>query len=452
VLGDSYFGVVPVLLVLLAIFRSKQNWIVIPLFCVAIYTLLSSTGSNLGLIYVNYFIPLWNKIREPARHLYLFGLAASTLAAFGFEYVISPKRFSKFDVRRLGLVSGLFAVLLVASWRVRQGYATLISDSILICSLGLFLALLVAWRFLPKTSGLNQVTLAAITVCPMLWYPPPILKVQDNDYFAVENLRSHRVLQEVAKIADAGNYRLIVTDDGLDAQYWSMNAIYYRLRTFSAFMNPLPSTQTLEMFAAPSAPRYAQLLGGKYYLNCHNPRSAPGGYLLEREIEGCSLYSTQTAQPYYFLSTKVGAYSTVKEFFDGIDEGSARQGRVLVPSEDMRQVSGWLGAANGPLNWSVFREQRSMNSLDLGLKTDRKSLLVLNEYFRKDWQVTVNGKSQKLFKVNLNQIGVFLPEGTSDVHFEYRPLLFLALLHIQRAAFVMLAVGVIAMAKSSLSK
>src|SRR5262249_989878 len=80
--GDSYLGLVPVFLALFGVFRWKQNWIVLPLFVLALYTLLSSAGANLGFAYINYMIPLLNKIREPARHLYVFALATSTLAAF----------------------------------------------------------------------------------------------------------------------------------------------------------------------------------------------------------------------------------------------------------------------------------------------------------------------------------------------------------------------------------
>jgi len=51
--------------------------------------------------------------------------------------------------------------------------------------------------------------------------------------------------------------------------------------------------------------------------------------------------------------------------------------------------------------------------LNLLLKTNRRSLLVLNEYFRPAWQATLNGQSQKLLRVNLNQIALLLPEGTN---------------------------------------
>jgi uncharacterized membrane protein YfhO len=444
---------VPVFLALFGIFRSKQNWLVLPLFFVATYTLFSSTGTNLGFAYINYVIPLWNKIREPARHLYVFALAASTLAGFGFEYLTSPEAFRKSRLTGQWLIF-VFLILLFGSWSVRKAYSTLISDSVLIWFLTLFLVILFLSRFVPKLNGYSQAILAAVVVGPMLWYPAPILTVQNNDYFTEDNLRSHRVLQEVAKIKDAADYRLIVTDNRLNPQYWSMNATYYGLRTFYAFMNPLPSTQSVEMFMALSFPRYSQLLGAKYYLNCDDGRTAPADYSLDREIEDCRLYSSPDARPHYFLSAEIGPYSGTKEFFERIQRSDAELNRVSIEARDMREVSDWLGAraAVQRLTWKMLQEKRSLNAVDMRLRTNRASILILNEYFRNEWHASVNGKTQKLFRVNLNQIAVLLPEGVSDVHFEYKPRLFIELLYLQRIAFALLTVVVFVMAISSLKK
>ena len=306
VIGDSYLGVLPVFLLLFSIFKAKRHWIVAPLFLLALYTLLSSTGANLGLAYINYVIPLWNKIREPGRHLYVFALAACTLVAFGFEHLIewneAPRKFAR---RKHALVFSAFLVLLMGSYWVRRGYETLIGDSTLLWSFLAFLVLLAGSRLVPRVNGLCNGLLAAIVIFPSLHYPVPIVRISEGDYFMEDNLRSHRVLQEVAKIHDVRDYRLIIADKKFSTQFWSMNASYYGLRTFQAFMNPLP-TQAQEMFMAPDVPHYSQLLGAKYYLSCTDPSSAPNDYSFEREIEGCRLYSTNQARPYYFLASGIG--------------------------------------------------------------------------------------------------------------------------------------------------
>ena len=255
-----------------------------------------------------------------------------------------------------------------------------------------------------------------------------------------ENLRSHRALQEIAKIPDVENYRLIVHDSHFSPQFWSMNAAYYRLRTFEAFMNPLPFGEAQEMFAAPLLPRYAQLLGAKYDLDCGESTSAAPGYSLEREIEGCKLYATTDVQPHFFLSTEIGlSYSNVQQFLDTFRRTDADLTKLYISSKDSREISDWLGDAR-PLRWETAGEQATQNSLDLHIQTNRRSLLVLNEYFRDDWQVTLNGNRVKTLKVNLNQIGIMLPDGTNHVHFEYQPRLFIGLVYLQSGAFAGLLV------------
>ena len=569
VLGDSWLGIVPIFLALFGLFRSKKDWVVIPLFLLAAYALISSAGANLGVAYINYWIPLLNKIREPARHLYVFALATCTLAAFGFEHVTSTKWFERADFQKHVAVFGAFLLLLLGSYWVRKDYTTRVSDSILLWSFGLFLIVLIIGRVTGRSNSVAHVILAGIAVYPAFRYPAPIVKIEQGDYFMEANLRSHRILQQLVKIDDIRRYRLVVADDQFNTQWWSMNAIYYDLRTFEAAMNPLPASRLQEIFVAPSIPRYSQLLGAKYYLDCRgslprsnssqsdiqwpgagagsitlvnpktggrqaldaglhdsiadltyrqgwiplnqkgnayqvidfgggqmfvdadhgnqaaplnvilggawspsqldalpdflaqhtevsgglslpirhadsaSPFTAPAGYSLQREIEGCKFYVNNDALPYYFLSRDIGGtYGNAQQFFEIIGRGDAGFTKVLVEPKDARRIADWLGPAGQALNVEAFREERSTNRFRLGLRTNHKSLLVLNEYFAPEWQVTVNGKASQPIKVNLNQIAVLLPEGTNQVQFEYRPRLFVRLLYMQWASFSILAAGI----------
>src|SRR6516164_5307559 len=171
--GDSYLGVLPVLLAFFALFRWRRNWIVIPLLTLALYALLSSTGAHLGFAYINYAIPLWNKIRENGRHLYIFALAACTLAAFGFEHLTDQKEISKRDLPKHAVVFSSFLILLLACYWVRQKYSTFIPDSVLLSSLVLFLAVLFLSRLAPRSNLVARALLAAIVIYPSLRYPVP---------------------------------------------------------------------------------------------------------------------------------------------------------------------------------------------------------------------------------------------------------------------------------------
>lgn len=455
VMGDSYLGVLPIFLALFGLFKSKHNWIVTPFFVLGLYMALSSAGDNLGFAYINYLIPFWNKIREPGRHLYLFALATCTLAAFGFEHLTEwIKGSCKFKLRKHAMMFGLFLLLLLVSYWVRQKYEVLIDDSILLGSFVAFLALLAGFRFVPRSGELvGKGLLAAVIIYPQLYIPIHIPNIKEGDYFKQANLRSHRVLKEISKLEDIRDYRLVIEDDQLSPHRWSMNAIYYGLRTFQAFMNPLPFRQWEQVFFAPQTPHYSQLLGAKYYLCCGAEPCASADYTLERQIEDCRLYSTSQARPHYFLSTQIGgSYDDAREFPALVQQNDDYMSKISVELKDARKIAEWLGTTSGSLTWEKFQDNSSLNTLSLGLRTDRRSLLVLNEYFREEWKATVNGHSHKPFRVNLNQIAVLLPEGKNQVRFEYQPRLFLWLLYLQRALLSVLTAGLLGMAVLAVSR
>jgi len=195
------------------------------------------------------------------------------------------------------------------------------------------------------------------------------------------------------------------------------------------------------------------LLGARYYLDCRDKVSAPAHYVVERQIEGCKLYSTSQARPHYFLSDKVGnTYKDMPGFLDMIQQSDDYMSKISVESKDRQEIAAWLGAATTPLTWETFHENVSHNTLSVGLRTNRTSLLVLNEYFRDEWNVTINGESRKPFRVNLNQIAVPLPEGTNEVRFEYRPRLFLWLSYLKWTTIAAMAVALLGMARSARTK
>src|SRR5207249_3927861 len=252
---------------------------------------------------------------------------------------------------------------------------------------------------------------------------------KDGDFFTAPNLRSHRILNEISKIDNIRNFRLIIQDDQLSPYWWSMNAIYYGQRTFQAYMNPLPNTQFQEVFFAFNTKNYFKLLGAKYYL-CRACNTIPlSDYQLELEMEGYKLYSTEKARPHYFLVNQIAqTYIDSQDFWSKVKESDAYLHKVYIHANDLAKFSSWFGSSTEPLENEVLREAASQNSLHLILRTNAQAMLVLNEYFNKDWKVTVNGESRKPFKVNLNQIGVLLQKGTNQVHFEFRPDLFIWLL------------------------
>jgi hypothetical protein len=83
--GDPYLGPAAIWLACVALAGARQRGVVLPLSVLALYTLLSASGSHLGFAQLNYQLPFINQIREPGRHLVVFVLCGGLLAGIGFD-------------------------------------------------------------------------------------------------------------------------------------------------------------------------------------------------------------------------------------------------------------------------------------------------------------------------------------------------------------------------------
>ena len=256
-------------LALFASFRARSHWIVPPFMLVTLYALLSSTGSHLGLSLINYCLPLLNKFREPDRHLFVFVFGISVLAALGFGYlveVLSSSYRKLLDLKHLAVVVTTFGLLIFS---VRSGlpYIGLASKTAFLLGSGFALLPLV---LLPFIKGRGHQAVAAVVVFLIIFagflYPKNVLRLPDGDYFSAQNLASHRVLEELARLEDVSHYRIMFADEERREQKWAMNATYYDLRTFYLYCNIVPYQQFEEMYLSQiNASPYSLLLGAKYY-------------------------------------------------------------------------------------------------------------------------------------------------------------------------------------------
>ncbi len=440
VIGSPFIGIGAAILALLAIFKARTNWIILPLFFISLYALLSATGSHLGFAQLNYQLPYINKIREPGRHLFVFVLGASTLAAFGFQYLIEALDSgykSVLDSKHLA-VAVISLTLIAMAFHADLRYIGSVSKwslmAICVAAGGALLAL--SWL-----SDLGKRVLAIVAVSLIIYanlqYPADLPGLEVGDYFAAENLSSHEILSELAKIEDVRNYRVIFADDKLNVQFWSMNASYYGLRSFQAYMNPLPYRQFQEVFQNFHLRHYYPLLGAKYYL-CRRCDDAAllRDYTFQRELNNYKLYSADRALPRYLLVNRVaGFYENKEDFFNKIDAGYDYTKEFYVDKADAAKIQTWLSDESPAANYIIKEEFASLNKLQLSINTERRAVLLLNEYYTKDWKVKVNGKTVEPLKINLNQIGVQLETGSNFVQFEYHPTLFIRLLWVQLFVF-----------------
>lgn len=441
-IGDPYIGLGAVFLALLAIFKLRRNWIVLPLLILALYGLLSSAGNNLGMAQINYELPFINKIREPGRHMVLYTLGVSGLLGFGFQY--SLETFSQgYRVLlkwRYFAIAGLFITIIVMALVSGLDYEGAIRERWLFLASGVAVGLLLVISSFNAWKRQILIMLAAFLVFFVSLQSQRIVpRIQDGDYFYRANLVAHQTLAELSKIPDIKDYRVNFNDDELSILFWPMAASYYDLRSDRGYMNPLQYDQFSQLFSRENLHNYYPMLGVKYYLCslCNEPMLED--YRLDREINGYKLYIAKLPLPHYSIFNQVGgAYKDANEFFGRIDRGYDYTKFVFLNKIEVEEVKKWLGTTPGNLNFTIKEESHSLNHITLSANTSEHSMFILNEFNSPDWQVKVNGQPTKIFRPNLNQIGVLLDKGGSLIEFEYHPSLFIVLLWLQSLVVLLL--------------
>ncbi len=433
--GHSFIGLGAGLFACLGLARVGRHRHALPLALLGAYGLLSATGTHLGFAYLNHVLPLMDRFRQPQRHLFLFVLSAAVLAGFGLQHVLAARRLT--DQRTLALAAVFFALAALSfgaplAW-LDLGAAVVIGTGGLLGA-----ALVVAARRRGRRAG--AVAGAIVIVAASFWYPTRIPALEDGDTFGPTNVRMHAVLRDLAKLPDLGSYRLVFLDPD-DSQFWSMNGSYYGFRTVQAYMNPLPFRQWDEVFQRFHLRHYYPLLGARYVL-CKPPCDAAmlQDYRPLRSLDRYSLLETDSAQPLYSVFGRVaGFYNNAEEFYSLVDGGGDIRAAVLVDAggEDGRRVAAWLGAGGVP-EASVQQLQRTPNRLRVRVRSDRRAVLVVNQYHRPAWRASRDGAAVPVLRLNLNQLGVLVGAGVSEVELSYQPLLFVWLLWLERGTMLAL--------------
>ncbi len=80
-----------------------------------------------------------------------------------------------------------------------------------------------------------------------------------------------------------------------------------------------------------------------------------------------------------------------------------------------------LPAPKGTNNGTVAITHYEPTEVNLKTHSESNSVLLLNDRYHPDWQVTVNGTRQPLLRCNFAMRGVFLPAGDHEVQFRFKP-------------------------------
>lgn len=428
--GSMFLGPVIVFFALFAVFsRTKSSkWMTIAMFIICVYSLLSSFGANLGLAYINYYIPLVNKIREPSRFLILFQLAATYLAAVGLDTLVRDIKLCKmrkepdgrFACKVMLLATSTVALTFLSVLTLRSGKLNLLNQ------VGSNL-MLMALAFFSISSQAKKVPVCIIqilwgaaalvvVIISINWTPPLIsssLYVQ-KDFVSLK--------EAISRIAerDKDRFYRVIFEGEVDKQKAAMLASFYNMRTLNAYFNPAPTRQFEELYHhEPRNDNYLQALGSRYLVTKKYSGTVDKGFNHIEKVGEYDLYETENVSPYVsFVNRSDGHYSSLADFVSKLAGKDLAHGILFFPGRGDSKVSDMQTSSPESI---VVIEKRRNNYIRLDVSNPQPGVLVINEFFAKPWFVRVNGSSAKLLEVNGNQIGVQLKEGVHIVEFNYWP-------------------------------
>ena len=440
--GNQFAGVIAIALASVAVVSRPRSWIVVALAFIAAYSLISSTGSNLGLAYLNYIIPILNKIREPSRFLVLFQLAVGTLAALGLDEL--RKMVSQTEGRANAkhqfialAVTAIIAiiVMLVVRDRIVSNIPPFVSVAILLALISLtWVAIRTNLRSRNTLIGVvwggAALTLLAIEVP---WIPP---SVSNSQYLTSGALALDTAIERVAKLDPGREYRVIF-DGEIDKQMASMLASYRGVRTFDMYFNPAPRRQFEEMYYhGPRADNYFRILGAKYLICSKCAVDSLHGYKFLERVGGYEIYETEDVLPHNYIVHRVnGEFLNLADFVTKAASTDLTNKLLFVePNVDVG-----LRSSNVNEDDCISREDfRTTNRSRFVVDCKSSGVLVLNEFFDEAWGITVDGVKMRMLRVNGNQIGIPFTAGSHIIEFRYLPTIFVISLGISFVGVMLL--------------
>jgi len=425
-IGSQYIGLLPVLLVTFLVFAKSRHWLTIPFAVIALYSLLSATGSHLGLAYLNYEIPLINKIREPSRFLFLTHFAVGILVALALDrigQIVNARRSNipftdKFALGAVALVLLLSPLIAAEMWPEARSHRSILISLGATAIVATLIASAWQWR---QVNRAGIVGLCAFTVLAVQQQTVQLraATISHMDYMTEKMLGLDLALKAVAKRDSNREYRVLFEGD-IDKQNAAMLASFHGIRTLNAYFNPIPKKQFEELYYhVPGSKNYYAALGAKYIV-C-NPCATDKviGYRQIEKVGDYWIYEGAASPRIYVSQTVAGEYRTTNEYMEKVSHLDIASMPVLV------KAGVWRGAVVSP----ETRSKPSMlsllattnNSFTVVMQTSSKALLVLNEFDSGSWLARIDGKFIDTLSVNGNQVAVAVPAGTHKISISYEP-------------------------------
>jgi hypothetical protein len=415
--GSLYFGIAAVILALIGFqFMKRADRILwLSLFLAGFILGHGSATPLLKLAYLT--IPLFDKVREPARHLFLGHVAISVAVGYGVTALWQKRRASSFFF----LIVSAAAVL--ATWRVW----TLRGEFPFTVTLALMLLLVVAGiHWFQESRQLRSLFLLPILLLGMFvelgagWARQigRISRFDGKTNYAVERWYRSPVVDSLSKFLAArpGNYRIDFVDASLPANLGEIlrvpttagysatkPAMFFNLRNLVGWFPPTPG---------------ADLLSIRYVFT---PRHMPGVRLVG-SLEGLNVYENDRALPFAWFVKSVVVSDREERTLSLLRTRQIDPSRTAIVSQRRGHLVRDLpiGSEKSEVRIVAYEPQR----VQMETSNPTRGLLVTTDPYYPGWVASIDGLRTSVIRVNYGFRGVIVPPGRHRVEFRYRPLTF----------------------------
>jgi hypothetical protein len=389
-IGSAHLGFLVTSLFLFSIFFGfRAKYYKLFLF-IALYSLLSSLGSNSGFASLNYNLPFLDKIREPIQFLTIWNISVGICIAIGLKSFLDRTGANQLQ-----------------SPKLKSSSSKVIFQSRKKTALSFFVAFLLTFSHYISTP----------------WVMTPF---ESSTYVSEGHRDLNRVFDEI-KILDPTNDYRVVFDSTINSQIAGGLASFKGIRTLQSLLNPAPINNFRELyFYDGRGSRYVDLLGIKYGVCKGCGKVYAGGASIYKNFEflkmvkGYSIFVNSQPFPYASLSTNYQATSdSMDEFVTLLPTLSENRVFNAIPKSMASQS--FIPLSESAITCKINVSQATPNSRIFLADCPKNSIFTLNEYFSRDWKIKINDKISQAFPVNQIQVGAFIPAGNSTISLEFYP-------------------------------
>lgn len=438
--GDQYLGLFLIALALIAVVSRPRWWIVQALAAIALYSLISATGSHFGLLWLNYHIPLLNKIREPTRFLVLFQFSAAILAAIGIDELRKKGpdigHWSRLNVQMVAAAMCGVAGLAIA---IVLGGRTTAHTPPWLTILALFGTIFITYAASKAYKGEKPIVAtlwAAAAIISLAadvsWTPLPI---SDSQYLTGGGPALDQVLTRIVALDPGHKYKVIFRGK-IPEQEAAMLASYRGIKVLDMYVNPAPYEQFQQMYdQGQMRGNYFPILGARYLICAECTKDLTQGYTYREKVSGYDIYEDDDSLADFFVRTRVdGVYTDLNDFISKTSGPGFRSGVLYFDQKSAIPNMGHINSPR-PANCVVSEVKHTENELRFSLNCSQPGVLVINQFFDRSWESYMDAKPAPTLRVNGNQLGVSFSAGRHQVELRYRPRVFII-------SLVLMAIGV----------